>query len=125
MSPFSRCGACAPVSAPETACAPRLGKGSAAAALFSPVLRRAPHCWQPAPRRAPVRVQSFALSKALGLSKPRWLALPDFGLEKRRAVLDRFFGPIDRQASRTNQGLLPDVRQSACLRPPGLPWPRS
>lgn len=42
-------------------------------------------------------MQSFALSKALGLSKPRWLALPDFGLEKRRAVLDRFFGPIDRQ----------------------------
>lgn len=42
-------------------------------------------------------MQSFAFAKALGLSKPRWLALPDFGLEKRRVVLDRFFGPINRQ----------------------------
>ncbi|KAL4452060.1 hypothetical protein ABPG75_007722 [Micractinium tetrahymenae] len=51
----------------------------------------------PVQRRAAVEAQAFA--KSLGLSKPRWLPLPDFGLEKRRTTLGRFFGPIDRQAS--------------------------
>lgn len=33
--------------------------------------------------------------KRLGLKKPSFL--PDFGQEKRKAVLDRFFGPVDSQ----------------------------
>lgn len=92
--------ACHRASTPLTAFSqtpPAISKGSAAPARFSVRLRRGSH--RAEPRQGPVSVQSFAFAKALGLSKPRWLALPDFGLEKRRAVLDRFFGPINRQAS--------------------------
>ena len=35
-------------------------------------------------------VYAWALFKALGLQKPGWL--PDFGVAKRKAVLERFFG---------------------------------
>lgn len=62
-------------------------------ALFGPTPRRVL-----ASRGKHVKVQAFKV-QALGISKPRWLTLPDFGLEKRREVLDRFFGPINRQAS--------------------------
>ena len=49
----------------------------------------------PAPRhRRQVRIVSFGILKSLGFKKPAWL--PDFGRSKRKAVLDRFFGPIDR-----------------------------
>lgn len=42
---------------------------------------------------APVLAWSFF--KKLGLKKPAFL--PDFGLKKRRALLQRFYGPIDRR----------------------------
>ena len=38
---------------------------------------------------------SWALFKLLGLTKPAFL--PDFGREKRRALMERFFGAPDRQ----------------------------
>lgn len=46
-------------------------------------------------RQRALPVLSFAVSRALGLSRPTWL--PDFGLAKRKAVLDRFFSAPSRE----------------------------
>lgn len=47
-----------------------------------------------APRRSVLRVESFGILKQLGLQKPGWL--PDFGKSRRKMLIERFFGPIDR-----------------------------
>ena len=44
--------------------------------------------------RKPLQVVSWGFLKKFGLKKPTWL--PDFGLKKRQALLQRFLGPIDR-----------------------------
>eukprot|EP00884_Botryococcus_braunii_P000908 jgi/Botrbrau1/10818/Bobra.0064s0022.1 len=44
--------------------------------------------------RGPVEVSNFKFLKDLGFKKPSFL--PDFGREKRKAILDRFFDKIDR-----------------------------
>lgn len=54
-------------------------------------------------RRSVVRVESFGILKQLGLQKPGWL--PDFGKSRRKMLIERFFGPIDRA---TYEDLLAD-----------------
>ncbi|KAK9917218.1 hypothetical protein WJX75_001950 [Coccomyxa subellipsoidea] len=46
-------------------------------------------------RRAVLEVQNFKFMKELGLKKPAFL--PDFGKEKRKALLDRFYTNFDVQ----------------------------
>jgi len=50
-----------------------------------------------------VHVESFGILKQLGLQKPGWL--PDFGKSRRKMLIERFFGPIDRA---TYEDLLAD-----------------
>ena len=63
--------------------------------------RQYPVCPLGDPRRHSIRsrkhfqVVSWGFSKQLGFQKPKWL--PDFGLKKRQATLERFFGPIKRE----------------------------
>ena len=51
----------------------------------------------PSPRRAArLSVHAFQFMKRLGVKKPAWL--PDFGKDKRKALLEHFFAsPISRQ----------------------------
>lgn len=50
-------------------------------------------------RQPTVSVRGFAVMKALGVSAPKWI--PDWGVDARKAVLTRFFGPINREVGRS------------------------
>ena len=66
--------------------------GWSRAAPLAPSPARAPRL----ARRGAVQVANFAILQRLGLKKPAWL--PDFGQDKRRAILERFFSsPISRE----------------------------